>query len=176
MINKHTTLDLNGPILSFTANPVGVITSNTSSATFTGIATATFPNEADNTGTISYRWYEVNVGALSDNANISGSGTTVLTISNLQTPADNNRKFYLTADYVPSEETGNAINEPISSGIATVTVLPILEIISQPTSKTTTFNTDTIFSIGVDSSDVIRIGKLTRSKLKKISVILLVKD
>ena len=37
-----TGLDLNGPDLSFTTNPVGVATSTAGIATFTGIATATF--------------------------------------------------------------------------------------------------------------------------------------
>ena len=35
-----TGLDLNGPDLSFTTNPVGVATSTAGIATFTGIATA----------------------------------------------------------------------------------------------------------------------------------------
>ena len=157
-----TTLDLNGPILSFTTNPVGIATtSNTGSVTFSGIATATFPNAADNSGSIAYRWYEVNVGALSDGTNVSGSGTTTLTLSNLQTPIDHNRKFYLQADYVPSVDTGNAINEPLSSEISTVNVLPILEIISQPTSKTTTINTNTTFTVGADSSDLSQGGILS---------------
>jgi hypothetical protein len=32
-----------------------------------------------------------------------------------------------------ARSTGNAILEPISSGIATVTVYPLLEIVAQPT-------------------------------------------
>jgi hypothetical protein len=61
MTEKQTTLDLNGPILSFIQQPVAVSTT-LSTATFVGIATATFPtqtpaNPATNTGTIEYRWY-----------------------------------------------------------------------------------------------------------------------
>lgn len=157
-----TTLDLNGPILSFTTNPVGVATTSTGgSATFIGFATATFPNAADNSGTLAYRWYEVNVGALSDGTNVTGSGTTILTLSNLQTPIDHNRKFYLQVDYVPSTETGNAINEPLVSGISTVNVLPIVEIISQPTSKTTVINTNSTFTVGADTSDTSQGGLLS---------------
>ena len=156
---KQTTLDLNGPILSFVTTPVGVastgVVSGTGSGivTFTGIATATFPtqtpeNPASNTGIITYRWYEVGVGALSDSTYVTGTATTSLTLSRLITPDDNNREFYLTADYLPSayqsstpvtagtaRSTGNAINEPISSGIATLTVYPLIEIVAEPTDK-----------------------------------------
>ena len=118
-----------------------------------GIATATFPNIADNTGTISYRWYEVDAGPLSDGAKVSGSGTTTLVLSNLQTPFDNNRKFYLQADYSPSANTGNAINDPITSSVATINILPLLEIISQPTKKISATNTNNTFSVGADLSD-----------------------
>ena len=59
----NTTLDLNGPELSFTTQPVGVATSVASGiATFTGIATATFPSNqstrSTNTGSIAYQWYK----------------------------------------------------------------------------------------------------------------------
>ena len=37
-----TTLDLNGPILSYSTQPVGVAVSTTGTATLTGIATITF--------------------------------------------------------------------------------------------------------------------------------------
>ena len=38
-------------------------------------------------------------------------------------------------DYVPSQyETGNAINEPLISGITTVNTLPAIEIIAEPSS------------------------------------------
>ena len=55
-------LDLNGPILSFTTQPVGTSCSVASGiATFIGIATATFPTaqteRETNTGTVSHQWY-----------------------------------------------------------------------------------------------------------------------
>ena len=62
-----TGLDLNGPDLSFTTNPVGVATSTAGIATFTGIATASFTtvgsvaNSPNNLGIITYRWYRVGV-------------------------------------------------------------------------------------------------------------------
>ena len=66
-----TTFSLNGPVLSFTAQPSSKLVCNSGIATFIGIATATFPsqsppNPAVGLGSISYRWYKVGVGALSD--------------------------------------------------------------------------------------------------------------
>ena len=158
--DKQIDLDLNGPILSFTTNPTGVgstgvVSGGTGggSVSLTGIATATFPTSANNAGSIAYQWYEQGVGALSDTitsgTNIIGTATTTLTISNLITPDDNNRKFFLEADYVPSYYvTGNAINEPLNSGIGTVTVDPLLEIVTQPTNVSVLSGQDATFIIG----------------------------
>jgi hypothetical protein len=172
MIGKQTTLDLNGPILSFIRQPVGVSISNNGTTTLVGIATATFPtqtptNPATNTGSISYKWYEIGFGQLSDGVNITGSATTSLTISNLTTPRDNQRKFYLEADYVASaygltgvavtvgsaRSTGNAINEPINSNTANVTVLPLIEIISQPSSRQAIINNNATLTVGANLTD-----------------------
>ena len=142
-----TTLDLNGPILSYSEQPTGATGIGTTegatgggSVSFTGIATGVEPG----TGYISYQWYEQDVGKLSDSTYIAGAASTgpvgtaaTLTISNLITPLDNQRKFYLVTDYVASaygtgRSTGNAWNEPLTSGIATVTVTPLIEIVSSP--------------------------------------------
>ena len=149
--DKTTDLDLNGPILSFTTEPTGVGSTGVEAGStgggtvsITGIATATFPTTADNSGIITYRWYEEGVGALSDSTYITGTATTTLTLSNLITPGDNQRKFYVQADYIPSYyETGNASNEPFNSGIATVTVDPLIEIVAQPSNQTTLINSST---------------------------------
>jgi len=177
--SQQTTLDLNGPILSFTSQPVGVastgVVSGTGSgiATFTGIATASFitvgsvSNPATNTGFVTYRWYEVGVGALSDSTYVTGTGTTTLTLSRLITPTDNQREFYLTADYVPSayglpgvavtvgsaRSTGNAILEPASSGISTLTVYPLTEIVSQPSNRTVAVNQNATFTVNAGLTD-----------------------
>lgn len=160
MISKQTTLDLNGPILSFTSNPVSVSVCNAGIATFIGIATATFPTTASNTGYISYQWYDGN-GALSNGTNVTGSATTTLTVSNLTSPTDNDRQFYLKADYIASaygltgvavtvgsgRSTGNAINDALNSSSASLTVFPVLSVTTQPTeqtvsqTKTATFTT-----------------------------------
>jgi hypothetical protein len=153
MTERQTSLDLNGPILSFITQPVGLTTSS-STATFVGIATATFPtqtpaNPATNTGTIEYRWYAEG-SALTDGsfrgATISGTATTTLTLSSLKSPETNNVNFFLRADYTPSAYglpgvaitegtarfTGNAVNDPLDSNVATLTVLPTITITSQP--------------------------------------------
>ena len=143
-----TTLDLNGPILSLSEQPTGATGIGTTagatgggSVSFTGIATGVDPG----TGYLSYQWHEVDVGELSDSTYVTGTASTgpvgtaaTLTISNLITPTDNQRKFYLVTDYVASaygtgKSTGNAWNEPLTSGIATATVTPLIDIIAQPT-------------------------------------------
>ncbi len=143
-----TTLDLNGPILSLSEQPTGATGIGTTvgatgggSVSFTGIATGVDPG----TGYLSYQWYEVDVGELSNTDYVTGTASTgpvgtaaTLTISNLITPRDNQRKFYVVTDYVASaygtgKSTGNAWNEPLTSGIATATVTPLIEIVAQPT-------------------------------------------
>ena len=153
--DKQIDLDLNGPILSFTTNPtgvgstgVGINSTGGGTVSLTGIATATFPTSANNAGYVTYRWYEEGVGALSDSTYVTGTATTTLTLSNLITPTDDGRKFYLEADYVPSYYvTGNATNEPFNSGIGTVTVDPLIEIIAQPTSATTIADQSVTFTL-----------------------------
>ena len=158
--NVPTTLDLNGPVLSFSNQPVGTSCSVASGiATFTGIATATFPADQSsrnsNTGAISYQWYK-NTTALTDGTNVTGSGTTTLTLSGLTSPTDNNTIVFLQADYVPSAYTGstpNAINDPLNSNNATLTVLPTISITTQPVDTTVVEDIETSFSIVASTSD-----------------------
>jgi acetyl esterase/lipase len=180
MSEQQTTLDLNGPVLSFTTQPVGVSSAGVGvgstgggTATFVGIATVTFTtvdgtptNPATNTGSIAYQWYEEGVGALSDSTYVTGTATTTLTLSNLITPTDNQRKFYLEADYVATayqssspvtagtaRSTGNAINEPLNSNTAFVTVFPLITITSQPGVATVTEGFPVNFSVDAILSD-----------------------
>jgi hypothetical protein len=146
-----TDLDLNGPTLSYSTQPTNQSKSHSGIATFVGIATATFPNSADNTGSISYQWYEVGVGAVSNGTNVTGAATTTLTISNLVSPTDNGRRFYLSADYVPSDDTGNAINDGLNSNTASLSVKPFITINTQPTGITT-IGTDATATLSVDAS------------------------
>ena len=173
---KQTTLDLNGPILSFTQNPVGVASTGVSigstgggTATFIGIATAS------GSGSIVYQWYDQN-GEISNGTYVTGVATTTLTISNLITPTDHNRQVYVVADYVSSayqitgiaistgqpipvtagtgRSTGNAINEPISSNVGILTVFPILGITTQPVQTTSIQNVSTNFSVIASITDI----------------------
>jgi hypothetical protein len=154
-----TKIELNGPILSFDTgiayHPTPATGSSGESVTFTGLATATFPtqtpsNPAENSGYISYRWYEVGIGALSNGGQISGAETRTLTVSSLRTPQDHNRQFYLRADYVPSayaqpvgaavtvgtaRSTGNALNDGLDSNIVTLIVNPLLQVVTNPTGQ-----------------------------------------
>ena len=164
-----TTLDLNGPILSYSEQPTGATGIGTTvgstggaSVSFTGIATGVEPG----TGYLSYQWYEVDVGKLSDSTYITGTASTgpvgtaaTLTISNLITPTDNQRKFYVVTDYVSSaygtgKSTGNAWNEPLTSGIATATVTPLIEIIAQPAEGVQALiNENATISVNADLTD-----------------------
>ena len=154
-----TSLFLNGPKLGIVTDPqsqtdvIGV-------ATFTGITTASFPNPTDgvNDGSIEFKWYfdgsQILDTSVDSNSNASivgfssatGTGSTI-TINGLTTD-DSNKEVYFTADYIPSaysqpagsvvtagtaRSTGNAFNEPLQSGIGTITVFPVIEITSQPT-------------------------------------------
>lgn len=160
MISKQTTLDLNGPILSFIQQPVSTSAVSSGTTTFIGIASAFFPtqdppNPASNTGTLSYQWYAEGVGKLTNSsfrgATLSGTATTTLTISNLTSPTTNESRFYLEVDYVPSayaqpvgsavtigtgRSTGNAVNEVLKSDTASLIVFPVLSIAQQPTNQT----------------------------------------
>lgn len=158
MITKQTTLDLNGPIIEILQNPVNVGTvEDGSNATFTGIATVTYPtqippNPSQDTGTLSYQWYDSN-GILTDDQrrNIDGTtttfngvNTTTLTITNLKYLEDNQNQYYLSASYNPSaygispitagtaRSTGDAINEPLFSERATLSLYSRIEIVLQP--------------------------------------------
>ena len=166
-----TSLEINGPILSFVTQPVGITTTTANSAIFVGIATATFPtqtppNPAQNTGYISYQWYEVGVGALTNSSTISGAGTTTLTVGGLRSPNDSGRKFFVKANYIPSaynttgittvgtaRSTGNAINNGLDSNIATLSIYPTLAISNQPLSKTVSGSIPATFDVTAVTSD-----------------------
>jgi len=176
MISKQTTLDLNGPILSFIQQPQSVTINNNQLTRFIGIATATFQqqgflNPATGTGSISYRWYESSFGILSDGVNstlgatISGSGTTTLSVINA---TKTNLKFYVVSDYVPSaysqppgstvtvgtaRSTGNATNEPNISNTATLIVRPLISVAQNPIDASVAVNTRANFSALGTSND-----------------------
>ena len=154
-------LDLNGPFLSFTTQPVGTSCSVASGiATFIGIATATFPDtqtERDtNTGTVTYQWYTGNT-ALSDGTTngitITGSATTTLTLSGLPSPLPISGQVFVQAGYDPNDLTPNAVNEPLNSNVGIVTVFPTISIDTQPVNRSVVEDVETTFSVAASSSD-----------------------
>ena len=130
-----TKLDLNGPYMSFTSIPSGISGNPGDTISLTGIATASFLGVGATTvndGVVLYRWYEVGVGALSDGNRLSGTNTNVLTISNLQSPGDSNRKFYLEAKYQSTAyknrldgKNGNHITPAYSNPAAAAVARPL---------------------------------------------------
>ena len=148
-----TTLDLDGPILSYTQQPTG-ITTDGSSATLVGIATAL----PVGTGSISYQWYETGYGAVATSSTITGTATTALTLTQLNYN-DDGREFYLEASYDASaygtglitagtaRSTGNALNAPLTSDTAKLSIGPYIVILQQPVSSTTAINNDARFNV-----------------------------
>jgi len=159
--NIQSDLDLNGPVLSFTSQPVGTSCSVASGiATFIGIATATFPTaqteRETNTGTVSYQWYN-GTTALTDGTTsgitIIGSATTTLTLSGLPSPLPISGQVFVQAGYDPNDLSPNAINEPLNSNNATLTVFPTISIDTQPEDTTVVEDIETSFSIVASTSD-----------------------
>jgi hypothetical protein len=148
-----TTLDLNGPILSYTTQPVG-LTTESSTINLVGIATAL----PVGTGSISYQWYESGYGAIASGSTITGTATTTLTLNELNFN-DSGREFYLEASYEASaygvgpitagtaRSTGNAVNAPLNSDTVEIQVGPTIVILQQPTSSTIALNNDARFSV-----------------------------
>ena len=148
-----TTLDLNGPFLSFTQQPESISTAE-ESVTLTGIATVSFDStEVVNDGTIEYQWYEIGVGPLQEGNGASGTATTSLTLENLRSPDDNGRQFYLESSYTPTSSTGKAINAPHYSETVVVSVLPLIGIVAQPSNATTIPNRSVTFTVDARLSD-----------------------
>jgi len=152
--NTPTSIDLNGPILSFLEQPVGIATIE-STASFTGIVTST----PVGTGHLSYQWYEVGVGAIGSASTAEvGIGTT-LTLTGLVDPDDTGRQFYLESSYVASaygvglitagtaRSTGNALNAPFNSNIVGLAIDPSISITSQPGIASAITGTNAIFNI-----------------------------
>ena len=148
-------LDLNGPTLSFSTQPVGTSCSVASGiATFIGIATATFPasqTERDtNTGTVTHQWYS-GTTALTDGTTsgitATGTATTTLTLSGLTSPLPINGQVFVQAGYDPNDLTPNAINEPLNSDSADLTVFPTISIDTQPQDTTVVEDIETSFSV-----------------------------
>tara|TARA_Y100000361_G_scaffold127774_1_gene122324 strand:+ start:13 stop:3204 length:3192 start_codon:yes stop_codon:yes gene_type:complete len=184
-----TDLDLNGPVLSYTTQPTNQTKARGDAVTFTVAATTSFPGnsaaDGNDSGTITFQWYEATLddrvfrpapgqsvptdriasvrqltNGADGNNTISGATSASLTISNLDTPDDDNRHFVCDISYTPGDEydsadkgTGAALNTPLRSTIGTVEVNPLLEITTQPSSATVYINTPATFTIGAQLTD-----------------------
>ena len=163
----QTFLDLNGPELKFTTEPtnvtaIGATVGSTSGPTaqFVGLATALFSGSnagvsSDGINDISYQWYYEDGSKVVDGTYITGAKTTTLTLSNIITPTDNQKKVYLQADYVPgiAYSTGNAYNEPLNSGTGILTVTPLIEVIAQPSHTQAEVDTEVTLSVNARLTD-----------------------
>jgi hypothetical protein len=173
-----TSLFLNGPKLGIVTDPqnqedvIGV-------ATFTGIATASFPNPTDgvNDGGIAFKWYfdgsQILDTTEDNNSNASivgfssatGTGSTI-TINGL-TNDDNGKEVYFTADYVPSaysqpagsavtagtaRSTGNAFNEPLQSASGIIEIKPFIDITTQPTGQLVSIEDTATYTIAAQKT------------------------
>ena len=151
-------LDLNGPTLSMQRQPVGTSCTVASGiATFIGIGTAIFPpgqaGRKTNSGAITHQWHKVGVGALSDGTNVTGSGTTTLTLSGLTSPTDDGSEYFCRIGYTPNSLSPNAVNEPFDSSSAELTVVPTISITNQPSDFTTIEGNNATFSVVATASD-----------------------
>jgi len=159
-----TDLDLNGPVLAYTTQPSDASGNKGASVTFTVAAEATFPNDtgAEDGGTITFQWFEDggSVTGLTNGGQFSGVTTATLTVSDLRTPQDQGRKFYCEISYSSNDEygsadsgTGSAINQPLKSNEATVSVNPELEIIAEPSSRQVGENIAATFTVNASLTD-----------------------
>ena len=161
---KTTDFPLNGPEMSITTDTTRSVTnvapngqtggSESTSVSFTGVATCTFDSGAATDGRIVYQWYENGVGPVGVSTRWSGESTDTLTINYALSPEDNGKQYYFQASYVPgavdgdtySGSSGEPLSEPVSSTPATLNVLPELFIASGITSSTVSVDTNTTFS------------------------------
>lgn len=155
-----TDLQLNGPILSFTTTPSDTTLGVGQSAYFTGIATAQFPDQTPAnpavgfaTGTIQYQWYEVTEGQLSDGTKYVGTAATELIISDIVSPDDNGKQYYLSADYVAIGTSPNANNESFTSSRATLSIFPEIVINEHPSDVTVGLGGQSTFEVEATLTD-----------------------
>ena len=172
-----TSLFLNGPKLGIVTDPQNQ-SNVVSIATFTGIATASFPDPADgvNDGTIEFKWYfdgsqildsSVDEDSFAEIIGFSSATGTGSTITIGLSADDDGKEVYFTADYVPSaysqpagsavtagtaRSTGNAFNEPLQSGIGTISISPKIEFTSQPESRTVGRTFEATFSVAAKTT------------------------
>ena len=162
----QTDLRLDGPVLNWIEEPADTTEGADGLASFTGIASVTFPDGSPITGDITYKWYykgvEIEDTSVSpgSNANIETIGAaTTLTLSNIDY-TDSGNSVYVEANYNPPAwptDEGNANNEAFKSRNARLTAFPEIVIHTQPVNSTIGQDLETVFSINaaIPTFDVI---------------------
>ena len=175
--STQTRLDLNGPTIAVSENPTEVITQavgvtsfvgvagTVGVATFIGVSTATLgtpnaPGASGSQGSFIYQWHSGDGTKLTDGVNISGSGTTTLTISNITSPDDDGRSYYLesafssgTYDTTTGRGVGNALNGPLQTTTVALKVLPTVTVTSEPVDVTLGTGEVATFTSSATTSD-----------------------
>ena len=172
-----TSLFLNGPKLGIVTDPqdqsevVGFATF-TGIATVTAGAGGTMDSGIGMGASIVFKWYldgsevkDINIDNTSRAtilgfSSATGYGTTI-TFNSL-TSDDSDKEVYYTVDFTPTaysqpagtavtvgsaRSTANANNEPLQSESAIVTILPIIEVTSQPSGQLVSTDDDARFSV-----------------------------
>ena len=172
-----TSLFLNGPKLGIVTDPqdqsevVGFATF-TGIATVTAGAGGTMDAGIGMGASIVFKWYldgsevkDINIdnnsrATILGFSSATGYGTTIT--FNALTSDDSGKEVYYTVDFVPTaysqpagtavtvgsaRSTANANNEPLQSESAVVTILPIIEVTSQPVSDSAATNNPVEFSV-----------------------------
>ena len=151
-----TILKLNGPTLAYLTQPVDTSESITGFATFTGIATATYPSSPGDIveGTFEFHWYLDNTEIFNSSgiAIVSSGNISTCTFSNIPSTSDGKLVKIIT-DYIPGTNESNAINDDLNSDSATLTLIPGIQIITQPQSVEVATGNDTVFSVGAQLED-----------------------
>ena len=175
--STQTRLDLNGPTIAISENPTDVTTQAVGVTSFVGVAgtvgIATFigvstvslgtpnaPGVSTSQGSFIYQWHTGDGVKVTDGINISGSGTTTLTISNITSPDDDGKSFYLesafssgTYDTTTGRGVGNALNGPLKTSTATLKVLPTVTVTSEPVAVTVGTGEVATFTSSATTSD-----------------------
>lgn len=146
-----TDLKLNGPTLAYTLDPVDATEDITGIATFTGIATASYPATSGDIveGTYEFHWYlnETEITNATTGVSIVNSyDTTTLTLSDINA-ANDGASVYVVTDYIPGTNEGNAINDNLKSTSGTLTLIPNIEIVTQPQGVEVAAGNEAVFEV-----------------------------
>lgn len=113
------------------------------------------PHTAKNDGYISYQWYQIDANStpigevtkLTDSLTYTGTTTNTLTVNRVQSPGTHLNQYYCILDYIPTltnnqYDTGNAVNDTVTSDTVTLNVRPFLTITENPETNVIGLNPD----------------------------------